>query len=74
MDIVDKQISPEAKVKLVVGGGKIGLAGVLDTKGVDVNLSVLADVDYFIDELAAKIPGQLDDAILAVLKSALKAL
>lgn len=73
MDVLDKALSPESKVKLVIKDGKIGLSGVLDTKGVDVELAVLVEADYFIDQLAEKIPGKLDDAILGVLKQALKA-
>lgn len=74
MDLIDKQLSPESSVKVVVSGGKISLVGALDTKGVDVSVSASVDSDYFIDELAKKIPGQIDDAIFAVLKSAIKAL
>lgn len=35
---------------------------------------VSEDVSYFIDKLAAAIPGTMDDAILALIKSAIKAL
>ncbi len=74
MDLMEKEIGEEAKVVLTLGGGKIMLTGMADTAGMDVSVAVSVDTDYFIDQLAAKIPGTLDDAILAVLKGALKTL
>lgn len=74
MEILNKQISPEAKALVEIKEGKLQLSAVLDTGGVDANVAVSVEVDYFIDELAKKIPGQIDDAIFAVLKSSLKAL
>lgn len=74
MEIINKQISPEAQAKVEVKEGKLILSAMLDTKGVDAAVSVAVDSDYFIDELAKKIPGTVDDAIFAVFKSALKAL
>lgn len=72
MEILAKQISPEAKAKVEIVEGKLKLSANLDTQGVDAVVSVAVDTDYFIDELAKKIPGQIDDAIFAVLKTALK--
>lgn len=74
MDLISEQLGPEAKVKVVIEKGKLGLAVELDTKGIDGKVALFVDSEYFIDELAKAIPGKLDDAILAVLKSALKAL
>lgn len=72
MEILNKQISPESKALVEIKDGKLQLSAVLDTGGVDANVAVAVEVDYFIDELAKKIPGQIDDAIFAVLKTALK--
>lgn len=72
MEILNKQISPEAKALVEITEGKLKLSAALDTSGVDANVAVAVEVDYFIDELAKKIPGQIDDAIFAVLKTALK--
>jgi len=72
MEILNKQISPEAKALVEIKEGKLQLSAMLDTQGVDANVVVAVEVDYFIDELAKKIPGQIDDAIFAVLKTALK--
>ena len=43
----------------------------LDSKGVDTELSVALDSEYFIDKLAEAIPGTLDDKILGMIKAAL---
>jgi len=72
MEILNKQISPESKALVEITEGKLKLSAALDTGGVDANVAVAVEVDYFIDELAKKIPGQIDDAIFAVLKTALK--
>lgn len=72
MELINKQISPEANAKVEIVAGKIQLIAALDSQGVDANVAVAVEVDYFIDELAKKIPGQIDDAIFAVLKTALK--
>lgn len=74
MDLINKQLSPEANAKVVISEGKLSLMAVLDTAGMDASVVVSVDTDYFLDELAAKIPGTMDDAIIAVLKAALKSL
>lgn len=74
MILLDKPLGPEAGAKIEIAGGKISLVLGLDTKGLDGEVKLSVDSDYFFDELAAKIPGGLDDSIIAVLKVALKAL
>ena len=74
MEIINKQLSPEATLKIEIAEGKLKMSAILDTKGVDAQLSASVDSDYFIDELAKKIPGTIDDAIFDVLKGALKQL
>lgn len=74
MDLISKDLGAEGKVKLVLEQGKVKLVAEYDSKGLDGKVEMAVDSDYFIDELAAKIPGQLDDAIFAVLKQALKSL
>lgn len=60
-DSMDKviPISPEIAAEVKLEGGKLVI-------------SVSADADKLLDLLAAKIPGQVDDAIIQVLKAALK--
>lgn len=74
MDLINKDLGPEANIKVVVAGGKISLVLAADTKGIDGSVTLSVDSDYFLDELAAKIPGGLDDAIISVLKVALKSI
>lgn len=73
MDIIERPIGTEGNIKVVLEGGKIKFLAVMDTKGVDANLSASVDSDYFIDQIALAIPGTIDDAIFGVLKAALKA-
>lgn len=72
MDLLAKELGAEGSVKLVIEQGKIKLVVAYDSKGLDGSVALAVDSDYFIDELAKKIPGQIDDMIFAVLKSALK--
>ena len=72
MVLINKQISPEANAKVEIVAGKIQLIAALDSQGVDAEVKFSVDAEYFLDELAKKIPGQIDDAIFAVLKTALK--
>lgn len=74
MELIDKSLGPEAKVKVVVEKGKLALVAKLDTVGFDADVVLAVDSDYFLDELAAKIPGGIDDAVIGVLKVALKSL
>ena len=55
----DVQIAKEVDLKISVAAGK-------------VILTVSVDSDMLLDELAAKIPGSVDDAVIAVIKAALK--
>jgi len=74
MDLISEQLGPEAKVKVVIERGKIGLTLELDTKGLDGKVGLFVDSEYFLDELAKAIDGKIDDAVINILKTALKAL
>lgn len=74
MELINKQISPEANAKVEIVAGKIQLIAALDSQGVDAEVKFSVDAEYFLDELAKKIPGIIDDAILGVIKTAVKAL
>jgi hypothetical protein len=73
MEIANEQLSKEANANIQLVGGNIVLAAKLDTSGLDVELKATLNGDYFIDLLAAAIPGQIDDVVLGMLKSAIKA-
>lgn len=73
MDIKDGELGGDGLFDLDIKEGDLVLKVVHDSKGLDAELNVRVDSGYFIDKLAEKIPGQVDDAILQVLKAALKA-
>lgn len=62
----------EATLDLDFKEGKLRLSVSYDGKGADAGLFVDLDPDYFLDKLKAVIPGQIDDAIIEMLKGALK--
>lgn len=62
----------EATLDLDFKEGKLRLSVSYDGKGADAGLFVDLDPDYFLDKLKAVIPGQIDDAIIDMLKGALK--
>lgn len=74
MELVDQAIGAEGKLELdVVGGQLIVTAKHVHASG-EISIQAKEDVGYFLDKLAAKIPGTVDDAIIGVIKAALKAL
>jgi hypothetical protein len=74
MELLKQELGAEGEVAVVVAGGKLSLVAKYDSKGLDGEVKLSVDSDYFIDELKAKIPGVIDDAILEILKNALKAM
>lgn len=64
----------EHEVEMEFKEGKIALIGKYAGKGGGADVKLYANADYFFDKLAEKIPGQVDDAIFAVLKQAVKLL
>lgn len=73
-ELADVKLGEEGKLELDVKGGKLIMRVTYDGKQVDASAQVSADVELFLDKLAAKIPGQVDDAVIGVMKMALKAL
>lgn len=64
----------ELDIKVEVKEGKVRLEAAFDGAQADAGAYVVIGVDELLDKLAAKIPGQIDDAVIALLKGALKAL
>ena len=66
------EVSKELEVKIEVKEGKIVLIGDYEGKlgGVELKLSVSSE--QLVDAITAKIPGQIDDKLGELLKSALK--
>lgn len=62
----------EADVNLVIAEGKVTLKGVYGGHGGGANVELFVSTDYLLDRLAEKLPGQVDDAIIQVIKVALR--
>lgn len=73
MELVNEQIGAEAKVDVKVEKGVIRVEFAYDGKGGGAGLFATISTDYFLDKLAAAIPGQIDDAVIGIIKAALKA-
>lgn len=58
----------KGEIKVELKEGKICL--LYDGKGGDIELKL--EVDYFMDKLKEAIPGEIDDAVIELLKGALK--
>lgn len=65
------ELGPEAKYDVKIVEGKVVMAIKYDGVETDAELVVKIDAGLFLDKLAAAIPGQIDDAIIAVLRGAL---
>lgn len=62
----------EATLDVDFKEGKLRLSVSYDGKGADAGLFVDLDPEYFLDKLKAAIPGSIDDAVIELLKNALK--
>lgn len=71
---MEKALGAEAKLKVELADGKLLIGVVYDGKGVDGQVGISVDSDYFIDQLAALIPGDsiIEATALAALKLGLK--
>ncbi len=72
MNILDEKLGKEGNLELEFVDGELRLSASLDTKGADVGIYVTLDSDYFLDKLAAAIPGKIDDIIIETLKASFK--
>jgi hypothetical protein len=71
-ELADGEIGKEGMYDLKLADGVLCFMIGMDTKGVDASFEVKMDAGYFIDKLKAVIPGEIDDAVLEMLKVALK--
>jgi hypothetical protein len=72
MEMDKVEISSELGFDLALESGKVVLTLGYDGKGADVKVIGAVEVGYFLDKLAAAIPGKIDDAVFDMLKLALK--
>lgn len=62
----------EGNLTLKVEDGKVVMVISYDGQQADASLSVSLEVDQYLDMLAEAIPGDIDDAVIALLKGAMK--
>lgn len=72
MDLSQQELGSEGQLDLKLVGGNLVLSITHASKGANASLSISVQSDYLIDKLKGVIPGGVDDAILEVLKAALK--
>ena len=74
MQIVKHEISKESVATIELADGNIIVSESLDTEGVSGVAKIHLNGDYFFDKLKEAIPGQIDDAVIEVLKMAIKSI
>ena len=63
----------EGQLKLEIKEGKVISSLVFDGKQMDVKLSIELDIEAYGELLKNAIPGAIDDAVIALIVSAMKA-
>lgn len=61
----------EGNLSIKIEDGKVVMSISYDGKQADANLSISLEVDQYLDMLAEAIPGEIDDAVIALLKGAM---
>lgn len=72
MDIKEGAIGSEGSYEIDLLDGDLVMRANHESGGLAAGIELKVKIDYFLDKLAEKIPGEVDDAIFAILKSALK--
>jgi hypothetical protein len=65
-------IGAELDLKIELKDNKLCVGLVYDGKGLDGGVTIMVEPGYFLEKLAAAIPGGVDDAVIAVLRGAFK--
>lgn len=72
-DILDGKLGEIGAYDLEFKGGKLLFKVSAAHSGFSASMEAAMDADAVLDLLAKKIPGQIDDALLNLMKAALKA-
>ena len=72
MDIKDGAIGSEGFYEIDIVEGDLVIKAGHASKGASAGVEIRVESDYFLDKLAEKIPGEVDDAVIAIIKGALK--
>jgi len=70
-ELVNQEISKELGFELKFEDKQLILIPSFDSKGVDVKMEIKVSAEYFLDQLAAAIPGQIDNTVIDLLKAAI---
>jgi len=62
----------EGNLSLKIEEGKVKVILSYDGQQADAKMEIILDSDQYLDMLAEAIPGDIDDAIIALLKGAMK--
>lgn len=62
----------EGNLSLKIEDGKVIMIVAYDGQQADASLTVSLEADKYLDMLAEAIPGEIDDAVIALLKGAMK--
>jgi len=71
-ELLEQKLGAEGTLEIKLEDGKLKLVVGYDGKGAGASVGLHLAPDYFLDKLAAAIPGGIDDAIINILKAALK--
>ena len=72
-EILDKKLGSVGSFELDLVDGNLEFKLNADVTGVSASILLKIDSGELLDKLAAVIPGQFDDAVIGMLKAALKA-
>lgn len=73
-DIVDGKIGELGAYDVEFKGGKLIAKASIEKLGLSAALELSADSDLVLDAIAKAIPGKIDDAVVSVIKVALKSM
>jgi len=71
-DLHEMPLGSEGELQLEIKEGDLMLSVSHASKGVAASLSARMSSEYFMDKLKEAIPGEIDDAIIDLIKAALK--
>ena len=71
-EIAEVKISKESEFDLKFEDGVVKALISYDGKGLDGGIYINMEPEYFLDKLAAAIPGEWDNKVIEMLKMALK--
>jgi len=72
-EIVDGKLGEKASYKVEFKGGQLHAELLADVGPLNAGVKISLSADEVLDAIAKQIPGQIDDAVINLIKQALKA-